>query len=123
MMFALELTERDNSSMYRYIAGVLDEAGYIIENDIRLRKERILSSQRTRAITYRLINPDLVLHSIYTSSDIVDDDFRIAFTRLRLSFHRLRIETGRWARIPRDQQSCQCGLAAQTEKHVLTKCT
>ena len=96
---------------------------WVKHNDIRLRKERIFSSQRTWAITYRLINPDLVVHSIYTSSDILDDDFRIAFTRLRLSSHRLRIETGRWARIPKERRLCQCGLAVQTEKHVLTECT
>ena len=68
------------------------------------------------------MNPDLVVHPIYSSSDIVEDDFRIAFTRLRLSSHRLRIETGRWARIPQELRLCQCGLAVQTEKHVLTEC-
>ena len=122
LMFALELTERDNAPMHRYIQGVLDETGDIIENDFRQRKERLLSSQRTRAVTYRQMNPDLVVHPIYSSSDIVEDDFRIAFTRLRLSSHRLRIETGRWARIPQELRLCQCGLAVQTEKHVLTEC-
>ena len=122
LMFALELTERDNASMHRYIQGVLDETGDIIENDFRQRKERLLSSQRTRAVTYCQMNPDLVVHPIYSSSDIVEDDFRIAFTRLRLSSHRLRIETGRWARIPQELRLCQCGLAVQTEKHMLTEC-
>ena len=121
-MFALELTERDNASIHRYIQGDLDETGDIIENDFRQLKERLLSSQRTRAVTYCQMNPDLVVHPIYSSSDIVEDDFRIAFTRLRLSSHRLRIETGRWARIPQELRLCQCGLAVQTEKHVLTEC-
>ena len=123
LMFALELTQSENKAMYRYISGVLNEAGDIIENDINLRKERIMSSQRTRASTYRVINPELTVHSMYTSNDIVDDDFRIALTRLRTSSHRLRIETGRWARIPQDRRFCQCGLAVQTEQHVLTECT
>ena len=100
LMFALDLTERENVSMHRYLAGVLGEEGDIVENDIRLRKERILSSQRTRATTYCQMNPELAVHPIYLSHNVVDDDFRTAFTRFRLSSHRLKIETGRWARIP-----------------------
>ena len=123
LMFALELTRRDNASMHRYLSGILNEVGDIIENDIRLRKEKILASQRTKAVTYREMNPELVVHSIYSSKDIVDDDFRIAFSRLRLSSHRLRIETGRWARVPQEQRLCQCGAAVQTERHVLVECT
>ena len=44
-MFALDLTERENVSMHRYLTGVLGEEGDIVENDMRLRKERIHSSQ------------------------------------------------------------------------------
>ena len=123
LMFALEMTQRENVPMHRYITGVLNEAGDIIENDTRSRKERIMSSKRTKATAYRLVNPDLSVHPVYTSNDIVDDDFRIAFTRLRLSSHRLRIETGRWARIPQDRRFCQCGVGVQTERHVLSECT
>ena len=123
LMFALDLTERENVSMHRYLTGVLGEAGDIVENDIRLRKERILLSQRTRARTYCQMNPELAVHPMYySSSDIIDDDFRIAFTRFRLSSHRLKIETGRWARIPQERRLCQCG-AIQTEKHVLCECS
>ena len=104
-----------------YLIGILGEAGDIIENDIRLRKERILSSQRTRATIYRQMNPELVVHPMYYSNDIIDDDFRIAFTRFRLSSHRLKIETGRWARIPQERRFCPCGVV-QTEKHVLCEC-
>ena len=46
---------------------------------------------------------------------------RIAFTRIRLSSHRLKIETGRWARIPKQERLCTCG-AIQTEQHVLLNC-
>ena len=69
------------------------------------------------------MNPELVVHPMYSSKDIVDDDLRIAFSRLRLSSHRLRIETGRWARMPQEQRLCQCGVAVQTERHVLVECT
>jgi len=41
--------------------------------------------------------------------------------RLRLSSHRLPIETGRWSRIPRDQRFCSCGMV-QTEVHLICLC-
>ena len=82
----------------------------------------MLSAVNTKATTYCNINPDLSVHSVYCTDGIVEDDFRIAFTRLRLSSHRLRIETGRWARIPRERRVCQCGEAVQSEKHVLCEC-
>ena len=54
---------------------------------------------------------------------MIDDELRIAFTRLRLSSHRLRIETGRWLKPPtaRDQRLCECG-SVQTELHVIAEC-
>ncbi len=42
----------------------------------------------------------------------------VACTRIRLSSHRLRVETGRWDRIPFENRTCLCG-AVQTEEHVL----
>ena len=59
---------------------------------------------------------------MYQGETVVDDDLRTALTRLRLSSHRLRIETGRWARIEHDNRLCQCGLSIQTEQHVLSEC-
>ena len=38
------------------------------------------------------------------------------------SSHRLKIETGRWARIDREDRLCQCGQAVQDEKHVIVDC-
>ena len=52
----------------------------------------------------------------------MDDFLRIAFTRLRTSSHRLKIETGRWSRVPREMRVCQCGEGVQTEEHVLVGC-
>ena len=123
LMFALDITERDNPTMQRYLSGVLCEDGDSVQNDISRRKERLLSSQRTRAMTYCAMNPDLSVHTMYTSCDVFADGLRIAFTRVRLSSHRLRVETGRWARIPHDQRLCQCGIDVQTEQHVISKCS
>ena len=90
--------------------------------DLDRRKAGIMSSEQTKTVTYRQINPTLIVHPIYSSGEILEDDFRTAFTRLRLSSHRLRIETGRWTRTPKEERLCQCGEAIQTEKHVICDC-
>ena len=122
LMFALQLTESDNKVLHQYITGVLEEAGDIIENDVAKRKEGISISERTKTVAYRQMNPTLCVHPIYTSKESVEDDYRTAFSRLRLSSHRLRIETGRWARTPQEERWCQCGEAIQNEQHVLCDC-
>ena len=38
-----------------------------------------------------------------------------------MSSHYLKIETGRWSRIPREQRLCDCG-SVQSEIHVLLSC-
>ena len=67
------------------------------------------------------INPELCVHPMYVSDLNADDGLRINCTRLRIS-HRLRIETGRWARIAPENRLCQCGEAVQDEKHVIQDC-
>ena len=108
----------------QYLDSVMEEERDIVQNDIEKRKERMMSSASTKIMSYCNTNPpDLSVHPVYYSDAIVDDDFRIAFTRMRLISHRLRIETGRWARIPRERRLCQCGEAVQSEQHVLCECT
>ena len=58
---------------------------------------------------------------MYIMSPYIPEHLLIAFTRVCLSSHRLRIETGRWARIPRERRLCDCG-AVQAEEHVLVRC-
>ena len=53
----------------------------------------------------------------------IPDSLRIAATRLRLSSHRLRLETGRWSRLPRAERVCRCAAdALQDEHHVVFHC-
>ena len=122
LIFALHLTRSDNPVMTKYIDTLLNEQGDIIEMDITRRKERIKSSERSKMVSYRNINPTFEIHSIYKPGLIVEDYLRTAFTRFRVSSHRLRIEVGRWSRIPREARLCQCGVEVQTEEHVLTRC-
>ena len=65
----------------------------------------------------------LNVHPIYKSSIFIPDYQRQSFSRIRLMSHNLRIETGRWSRIPLERRVCPCDATQlQTENHVLTSC-
>ena len=59
----------------------------------------------------------------YTTSDYINERERLVFTRFRLCSHHLKIETGRWARIEKENRLCGCGTGVQDELHVLLRCT
>lgn len=71
------------------------------------------------------MNPNLKIHPVYANRNLVIPEYkRIAFSRFRLSSHRLAIETGRWSRIPREERFCKCPeKSVQTEEHVLCQCS
>ena len=57
----------------------------------------------TKYATYCVkLNPDLEIHDVYKRNVYIPDYLRVSFSRLRLMFHNLKIETGRWSRIPRE---------------------
>ena len=59
---------------------------------------------------------------MYENTD-VPEYHRIAFTRFRVCSHNLKIEMGRWSRIPRNQRLCTCEEnEVQTEQHALLTC-
>ena len=63
------------------------------------------------------------IHPIYTANTFIPDFPRQSFSRVRLMSHNLKIETGRWSRIPRERRVCQCDNSQlQTEAHVLIDC-
>ena len=71
------------------------------------------------------MNSSLHVHGVYSDNAVqyVPDYMRQSFARLRLSAHRLRIETGRWTRTPREVRVCQCDLhEIQDERHVMFVC-
>ena len=79
------------------------------------------NSDASKIQTYCEINPELQVHPMYINNDI-PETHRIATSRLRMSSHRLKIETGRWSRTPREERMCNCGMGIQTESHVLLYC-
>ena len=72
---------------------------------------------------YKMVNPSLSVHNVYKrgGNEYVPEYLRVPFTRLRLPSHRLRIETGRWSRIPRENRLYACGVI-QDEAHVIQVC-
>ena len=78
------------------------------------------STNSTRRLAYRALNPTLSVHEAYLSLEVPESD-RIAFTRIRLSSHHLSFEKGRWSRIPAENRFCPCG-AIQSDTHVMLQC-
>ena len=75
----------------------------------------------SKFVTYLEINPSLETHRLYHDKHALPDNLRINFTRFRTSSHRLRVELGRWSRIPRDQRVCPCESGdVQDEAHLFT---
>ena len=72
------------------------------------------------------MNAGLGVHDIYSKKHIINENYRIALTRFRVSSHSLAIETGRWNRKGRgsltiEERLCTCGQV-QTEEHVIGHC-
>ena len=123
LMFALKLTRDSNRRMQNYIDSLLQ-----VDNHLAQDRDSVLQSVRlcdsTRFTTYKVINPGLEVIDIYSRrKNYVPDHLRKALTQLRLSSHRLRVETGRWSGQARAARLCNCPLnEIQDERHVLTKC-
>ena len=95
-------------------------SSYVEEKLYRL-KDRIQSSESTRRKVYYQMNPSLSKCVLYLTNSGIPEHARAAATQMRLSSHKLRIETGRWARIERENRLCPCG-EVQDEQHVLLHC-
>ena len=103
----LGLIRDSGSPCGRYLAYIEQLADDPVNMSNEMIKQRIRRSDTTKRKTYMHINPALTTHQIYT--DQVPEHTRIAVTRMRTSSHRLRIETGRWARVPPEMRLCVCG--------------
>ena len=120
---AMDLCRTANTKGYRSLMLALNLQEDPINEDITsridaIKRKAVTSSKRE---TYLTMNPTGSIHPMYNA--YVPEYLRIAFTRLRLVSHSLRVETGRWARIDRERRLCQCNTGrVQDEKHVLFDC-
>lgn len=71
---------------------------------------------------YMSMNHEMSVHHVYAAPTYIPDHLRVSFSRFRLSAHRLRVETGRWMRIPRNERLCVCNIDIQNEAHVMFHC-
>ena len=122
-MLMLGTSRRNNNTASQYIDSILKwTAVSFIDSDVKEMKDQLRQAAGTKFITYRQINPELQKHVMYERNSISEFK-RLAVTRFRTSSLRLKIETGRWSRIPRERRLCNCGLAeVQDEKHVIETC-
>ena len=102
---------------FRFLSRTLDPT-----NNETSVSEVFANQTSSKATTYKSINPNLSLHSVYTSNSYISERERLVFTRFRLSSHHLKVETGRWARIEAANRVCDCGNGIQDESHVLLHC-
>ena len=120
-MHVMHLTRRHNRPLARKIDLLLSVSDHVTQG-VRALQERVRQSPRTRARTYRELNPQFVTHPFYNRRDVQAPEYmRLSWTRFRLSSHNLRVETGRWSRTLRENRLCQCG-SVQDEAHVLCFC-
>ena len=118
--YVLRLIEREDPWMWEKIISVMSTTKHVEAGRNQILHSVFIDPGR-RSSTYKHLNPDLSVHIIYTrSAEYIPDSLRIGFTRVRLSSHRLKIETGRWSQTPRYRRICSCGCI-QDEEHIL-KC-
>ena len=121
LSFAMSLARENNLPSWKYIDKLLEDDN-TIDSDINERKRNVLQSDGSKFKTYCVLNPNLSVHPVYAAVNIPEYK-RDSFTRLMTSSHKLRIETGRWARLPREERTCPCdGISVQDEKHVIESC-
>ena len=121
LMFVIRLVS--DTSMGNYIDGLLTDSSISHEKALQNMRNNILTSVKTKFVTYTRLNPSLTVHDVYKPCvNYIPEVERVSFTRFRLSSHKLRIETGRWSRIPRDLRICECGKGIQDEQHVIKDC-
>jgi len=121
LMFAIDLATSAKTPAGKYLIELLEGEDYF-QQGLNTLRNSVATSTKSKLLAYCAMNPQLSIHPIYKrSNNLIPEHQRQAFTRLRLVSHKLRIETGRWARIPREQRLCSCG-DIQTEEHVICHC-
>ena len=121
LQYAIETAKGNKTPMGKYLSS-LESNGHCGSHSLTNIINKVITSDSSVRKYYREhCNRSLKPHDMYSS--LVPELNRIAFTQLRLSSHKLRIETGRWCRTPRNLRLCQCdNLSIQNEEHVVCSC-
>ncbi len=122
LMYCINLHVSNNTPTGRYMRQLLEYPGHYVIDGLESLKTRIHDSDRSKISAYRSMNPELIVHPVYNQTENYIPEYqRVVFSRIRLIPHNLRIETGRWARLPPEERLCLCG-DIQSEKHVIQSC-
>ena len=90
-------------------------------NDIKASVERkSTDNPNGKLYLYKQINLSLSPLNIY-DENILETD-RLIITKYRTGCHYLKVETGRWTRIPHNERLCSCGIEIQDLSHVILQC-
>ena len=123
---AVALAQQYKTPASRVINELLElPDGYdFLATSLETMKSSVSNSDKSRHRKYTSINPTMCTLPLYNTAAKIPEHQRIALTRIRLSSHRLRIETGRWTRpkTPEAERLCQCGDGVQDEDHALLRC-
>ena len=124
-IFVFRLCNNSNTPAYRFMSRYLqyNTDSNPFDNLVNIINNR--ASHATKFHTYvSELNSSMEVHSIYRTNIFIPDYQRVSFSRIRLISHSLKIETGRWSRIPRERRVCQCdNTQLQTEAHALISCS
>ena len=127
LVHAIRIVRNSQFRTGKYITGLIDDN----MDDVMMAREMIKSNVResgsSKRCFYRMLNPELEVHEVYKTKELINEYHRVSFTRFRLSAHSLAIETGRWKSqgrraLPPKERVCICGGDVQTERHVVEDC-
>ena len=104
-MFVWSLLRQYHVPLSQKVDSILQQPDHVNKgmNDLM---RTVSTSDRTKSVLYCRLNPGLETHSVYISRTLTPEPYRVSFTRLRLTSHNLKSETGRWSRIPADRRLC-----------------
>ena len=118
---AIGIASASRSTIWKQLNSLTNSPHNLVDEfELKLHGQ-ISTSISMRYTTYMEINPNLMAHPIYGKHSTVLEYKRISLTRLRLSSHHLKVETGRWSRLPRPRRLCTCG-DVQDDHRILLRC-
>ena len=124
MTQTIELAMATGSPMGRRIRHLLELHRTPSTESRKKLQTKILDSNSSKRQQYLKWNPNLTINPFLIDSlqDKIQEYDRTAVNRLRLISHNLKVERGRWTRIPPEERLCKCGEDIQDEPHVLISC-
>ena len=90
------------------------------DNDLQMKKNDVMSSTESMKKRYLSLTDNRYCPSIYDT--FMREDYRILITRWRLSCFDLKVETGRYRGIPREERVCTICNVLEDEEHVIFNC-